>query len=318
MHRPKLLFSILTLPILFQVACKSYDGNKTKIKESDYYPHQITFHAPGQNPEGIEYNPKTNTFYLSAINKDPQIISVDFDGAVQPFSNDKQTTAFASFGLHVDLKNNRLLACENGGKVGNLAIYNLKNGDLEHTINLSSLLPEKESYQINDLVVDALKNIYVTGRLEDAIYKVDANLKPSIFFQKEGFTKPNGIVYHPEGYLLISFSNANSSLVKIPIKNSQAAEIVTIKDFDFKGFDGMVLNEKGNIIAVTFAPDANGNHFVIELSSDDNWKTSNIVNSKKINKSTTIAQVKPNLYYVINQDWQNKKAENWTLEKVVF
>lgn len=80
----------------------------------------------------------------------------------------------------------------------------------------------------------------------------------------------------------------------------------------------MLFNEKENIIGVTFAPDANGDYFVLELSSNDNWKTSKIVNSKKIKKSTTIAQIRPNLYYVINQDWKNKKAENWTLEKVAF
>lgn len=304
--------------MVFQVSCKPYEGTKTKIKETEIYPEEITFNATGQNPEGIEYNPQTNTFYLSAINKNPSIISVGFDGSVKTFSNDKDAVSRASFGLQVDLKNNRLLACANGQRVGNVTIYNLKNGDLEHTINLSSLLPEKESYQINDLMVDNNNNIYVTGRLEDVIYKIDIKLKPSVFFQKEGFTKPNGIVYHPEGYLLVSFSNQNSTFVKIPINNPNAVELIVIKDFNFLGFDGMVLNEKGNVVGVTFAPDSKGDYFVVELSSDDNWKSAKVLNSKNTKKSTTIAQVKPNLYYVINQNWKNKKAENWTLEKVAF
>lgn len=204
-HKPP--FSILISIILLQVSCKPFDGTKTKIKDSDLFPTEVTFHAPSQNPEGIEYNPQTNTFYLSAINKEPTIIAVGFDSSVKPFNKDKKTHTNASFGLQVDLKNNRLLACENGGKVGNLTIYNLLNGDLQYTVNLSSLLPEKKNYQINDLTVDTHKNIFVTGRLEDVIYKIDANLEPSVFFQKEDFLKPNGIVHHPEGYLLVSFSH---------------------------------------------------------------------------------------------------------------
>ncbi|WP_165876125.1 SMP-30/gluconolactonase/LRE family protein [Mariniflexile fucanivorans] len=282
------------------------------------YPDNIIFNAPGQNPEGITFNAKTNVFYLSAINQNPSIITVDFNGNVNTFSNDKDETSRASFGLKTDIKNNRLLACLNGPKIGNLNIYNLNSGELEHIINLSSLLPEKENYQINDLIVDNNNSIYVTGRLEDAIYKIDKDLNPSVFFQKDEYTKPNGIVYHPDGFLLVSYSHQNSSLVKIPINNPEAAEIVLINNFDFKGFDGILLNEKGRLVGVTFSPDADGNHAVIELKSDDNWKTASISNSKKTKKSTTITQIKPNVYYVINQDWKDRNAENWTLEKVAF
>jgi len=315
----KLTFNILLVTLAIQTSCFSFQSKDSiSLTQINIYPENIVFNAPGQNPEGIEYNQQSNTFYLSAINPNPSIISVNFDGGVTAFSNDKESPSRASFGLEVDLKNNRLLACVNRKKIGNINIYNLKTGDLEHVVNLSTLLPEKNRHQINDLTIDDKNNIYASGRLEDAIYKIDKELNPSVFFQKDGYTKPNGIVYHPDGFLLVSFSHQNSSLVKIPIDNPKAAEIVLINNFDFKGFDGMLLNEKGCLVVVAFAPDNNGDNFVLELNSNDNWKTASILNSKKTKKSTTIAQVKPNVYYVINQDWKDKTSENWTLEKVEF
>ncbi|MGB5419400.1 hypothetical protein [Algibacter sp.] len=315
----KLTFNILLVTITIQTSCFSFQSKDSiSLVQRHIYPENIIFHSPGQNPEGITFNATNNTFYLSAINQNPSIKAVDFDGNVNTFSNDKNETSRASFGLKTDIKNNRLIACINGPKIGNLNIYNLNSGDLEHIINLASLLPEKENYQINDLIVDSNNTMYVTGRLEDVIYKIDNELKPSVFFQKDAYTKPNGIVYHPYGFLLVSYSHQNSSLVKIPINKPEAAEVVLINNFDFKGFDGMLLNEKGLLVGVTFAPDTNGNHAVIELKSDDNWKTASISNSKKTKKSTTITQIKPNIYYVVNQDWKDRNAENWTLEKVEF
>ena len=319
MSLKKPLLKIIVFLSFIQLSCKPHQNKDAdNLAETNKYPETIIFNAPGLNPEGIEYNPENKLFYLSAINQTPSILGVNLDGSSQIFSNDKEHTSKASFGLQVDLKNNHLLACINGPKIGNLNIYNLKSGDLEHVVNLSNLLPEKNQYQINDLAVDDKNNIYVTGRLEDAIYKIDSNLKASVLFQKEGFTKPNGIVYHPDGYLLVSFSHNQSSLVKIPVDNPGKSEIITIKNYNFIGFDGMVLNEKKHLIGVTFNPDANGEHFLIELSSNDDWESTTIVNSKKINKSTTVAQVKLNLYYVLNQDWKNRDAENWILEKVEF
>ncbi|MDO7135990.1 SMP-30/gluconolactonase/LRE family protein [Algibacter lectus] len=315
----KLIINTVITTIIYQTSCFSFQiKDSTHSKQENNYPDNIIFEAPGQNPEGITFNAISNIFYLSAINQNPSIITVDIDGNTTTFSNDKEATSRSSFGLKADTKNNRLIACTNGPKIGNINIYNLNNGILEQVVNLASLLPKKEHYQINDLIVDSNNVIYITGRMEDAIYKIDTNLNASVFFQKDGYTKPNGIVYHPDGFLLVSYSHQNSTLLKIPINNPEAAETVLINNYGFKGFDGMLLNEVGRLIGVTFAPDANGNHAVIELKSDDNWKTANITNSKKIKQSTTITQVKPNIYYVINQDWKDRNAKKWTLEKVTF
>lgn len=318
MLKSKLLFSIAIPLIILPVSCKLQQANSVFKKKTNSYPNQITFNAAGQNPEGIAFDYSKNNFYLSAINKEPKIVAVSLDGIATVFSNTSTGSSMSSFGLEVDLKNNRLLACENDKLSGNLAIYNLISGNLQHSIALTPLLTNKKGHQVNDVAVSLSNDIYVTGRLEDVIYKVNSNLQPTIFFEKEGFSKPNGIVAHPDGYLLVSYSNAHSQLVKIPLSNPEEATIIELKAFDFEGFDGMLLNDKNNIVGVSFAADQNNDHYVRELISTDNWISATVVHSKKTNKSTTIAQVAPNTYYAINQDWSNKKAENWTLEKVTF
>ena len=318
MLKSKLLFSIAIPLIILPVSCKLQQTDVAYKKKTNSYPNQITFNAAGQNPEGIAFDYSKNNFYLSAINKEPKIVAVSLDGIATIFSNTSTGSSMSSFGLELDAKNNRLLACENGKLSGNLAIYNLISGNLQHSIALTPLLTNKKGHQVNDVAVSLSNDIYVTGRLEDVIYKVNSNLQPTIFFEKEGFSKPNGIVVHPDGYLLVSYSNAHSQLVKIPLSNPEEATIIELKEFEFEGFDGMLLNEKNNIVGVSFAADQNNDHYVRELVSTDNWNSATVVHSKKINKSTTIAQVAPNTYYAINQDWSNKKAENWTLEKVTF
>ncbi|OEJ99023.1 hypothetical protein A8C32_07550 [Flavivirga aquatica] len=312
--RSKYQICFLSLTMLFQVSCKTSGGihNIPKI-----LPQQIITAIPGQNPEGIEYNKNKNVFYLSAINKTPSIASVNFEGQAKTFSNDSELKSKASFGLQIDYNNNRLLACTNKGKSGNVHIYSLSTGKLEHTINVSSLSPKSKKHQANDLVVSPKNIIFVTGRLENIIYKINKQLKPSVFFKKEGFNKPNGIVYHPDGYLLVTFTNKNSKLVKIPVNNPNDFKIIDIKNFDFNGCDGMILNEKGHIVAVGLTPEGKTT-LALELASNDQWETATVINKKTIKRSTTITQVRQGTYYVINQDWKNRNAEKWILEKVEF
>ncbi|RKR12191.1 sugar lactone lactonase YvrE [Maribacter vaceletii] len=312
-----------TIPIIGMVFFISCNEQKKKenysiTSELDTLPKLIIAKAPGQNPEGIEYDKKRKLFFLSSINKNPAIITLDFKGNVKVFSDEKEKKQGESFGLQIDYKNNYLLACANYlESSSHIAIYNLTSGLLKHTINLSEILPEKKLFQANDLIVDDNDIIYVTGRLENTIYKIDTNLKPSILYQKEGLGLPNGIIYNPKGYLLVSYyTKEEANLIKIPINTPTKAEIIQIKGFDFRGFDGMILNEKGNLVGVAKNFDNPKRGFVFELSTEDEWKTAKVVQKISINRSSTIAQVNSEIYYVLNQDWKNKNAKTWTLEKV--
>lgn len=300
----------------FFMSCKHFKKNNATTKKN-VFPNQIIAKLPGQNPEGIEFDVNRNLFFLSAINKTPSIATVDLEGNVSIFSKDNGFYANKTFGLQINYNNNNLLACSNNTNSSNLDIYNLTSGLLEHRINLSHLLNKSSLFQANDLIVDDTNTIYVTGRLENTIYKIDSNLKPSVFFQNKDFNHPNGIVYHPDGYLIVAYYTKDEAhLVKIPTKTPHEAESIPIEGLNFRGFDGMILNDKGHLVGVAKNFDRLDEGFVFELQSKDHWKTATVINKAPVKRSTTIALINSNEYYVLNQNWKNRDAKNWVLEKV--
>lgn len=300
--------------MLVLTSCITKQTDK-KTEENFKYPDEITFELHAQNPEGIEYNREKGCFLISAINETPNIATTTFTGEIAKFSNSQELNPGASFGLEIDYKNQRLLACTNTSEFAGVVIYNLNNGNLEHTANLSQLLAKGTEFQANDLVVDG-QDVYITGRLENTIYKLNESLESSIFYSGKRLDKPNGIVLK-DGYLIVvNYTNTTASLVKIPLKNPELAKTVEIQNFDFKGMDGMLFTEEGSLLGVAKNFENSKKGYVLEFVSNDDWNTARLVNKFDINRSTTIAKVSNKIYYVLNQDWKTPKAKFWTLEKV--
>ena len=312
--------------ILYCFAC-SEDDNEMDID----LPSSITFNAPAQGPEGIEYDQNIQSFLLSSVNGAP-IIKVDFDGTVMSFANG-EAFPLSTAGLHIDYTRNRLLAAAFNGleafdtlatTVGqsNLRIYDLATGLLEQDILLSDLSPGAFAYFANDIAVDDAGNVYVSDWFANVIYKVDINNNATLLWENPNFAAwPNGMDFHPDGYLLVSLINDDYSaygFVKVPVNRPQDAQNIVISGNGFSGFDGMVINEKGNVIGVTNDGVNPGGNVLMELMSSDDWVTASIVNSKSISPSTTVAITPDDDYYVINQDFQNNFADEWTIEKIEF
>ncbi len=308
---------------------------KEEVKKSEL-PKVIKIEEIAQNPEGIEYDKNDNTFLLSSLNAGP-IIKVHPNGNFKSFTSG-ESFPLSTAGLQIDYKRNRLLAAGfNGTELYDgdkttkgtafLRIYNLKTGVLEKDINLSSLLPEAAAYFANDIAVDNDGNAYISDWFARVIYKVDINGKPSVFWiNKTGIPSgPNGLDFHPEGYLLVSLLNvdkkglyADYGLVKIPLNNPDSAKVVDIKNSGFTGFDGMLITSSGNVIGVTNNGKTPGGNTLIELSGKNNWESAEVINSKEITTSTTVAQTPDGNYFVINQDFSNKTPNTWIIEQIRF
>jgi len=307
-------------------SCKK---DKISVVETNY-PDMITSISVGLNPEGIEYNKNTQKFYLSSLNGG-KIVAVDLNGNTAQFTSG-EPYPITSVGLQIDYANNRLLvACANAQEIFDndpttkgvsiLRVYNLNTGAFIKDVNLSSLVPLAPQYFANDLAVDNNGNVYVTDFGAWVIYKVDKSYNASVFLSDTNKLKqPNGIDFHPDGYLLASQLDfpifAQYKLVKIPVNNPAATSSITVITPMFRGFDGFVLNSANNIVGIT----NNGTmqNTVIELKSSDGWQSASLVASKQINSSTTLAQIPGNIYYAINNDFQNPMATNWIIQRVKF
>ncbi len=337
---PILLLSFL----LFSCNSENNKQVKTTTKEQkidksvkeQLFPDVIKINGIAQNPEGIAFNKNDNTFFLSSLNAAP-IIKVNLDGTFKAFTSGEKFP-LSTAGIQIDYKRNRLLVAGfNGTELmdGNpetkgtafLRIYDLNTGVIEKDINLSFLLPEANAYFANDIAVDSKGNAYISDWYARVVYKVDLEGNPSVFWRnKTGILSgPNGLDFHSDGYLLVSILSVNEKglysdfgLVNIPINNPESATLVAISDSRFTGFDGMLINDKGNVIGVTNNGTTAGGNRLLELSSNDDWKSADVVNSKAITASTTVAVTPNNLNYVINQDFTNGSAESWTIERIEF
>jgi len=331
----KNLFILFAVISLIVTSCKT-TVNSSENGGNSKFPDAITIEGIALNPEGVAYNKNDQTFFLSSLNAAP-ITKVNLDGTFKPFTSG-ENFPLSTAGLQIDYKRNRLLAAGFNGMelydedpatkgLSHLRVYNLETGVLEQDINLSSLAPSANAYFANDIAVDNDGNAYISDWYAKVIYKVDLEGNPTVFWRNEtGIPSgPNGLDFHPDGYLLVSIINVNNkglysdyALIKISLNDPKSATIVNIADTAFTGFDGMVINSKGNVIGVTNNGTSPGGNSLIELSGKKNWESAEVINSKGITASTTVAVTPNNLHYVINQDFLNGVKETWTIERIEF
>jgi sugar lactone lactonase YvrE len=135
---------------------------------------------------------------------------------------------------------------------------------------ISSINPDLP-HIANDVAVDAEGYAYVTDTLSPVIYRVDLEGNPTIFMEDTLFQYLNGIVYHPNGFLLLG--SYPGILYKIPIDNPEVFKVgITDGYWGFMVTDGMIMHPDGTLIMVTF-PDSE----IGRLESDDDWKTAKAV-----------------------------------------
>jgi len=317
-------------------ATSEKNTSASEVKKEITFPELVKLTGIAQNPEGIEFDKTDNTFLLSSINAGP-IIKANLDGTFKPFTSGEQFP-LSTAGLEIDYKRNRLLVAGFNGTelmdkdpktkgVAFLRSYNLTTGAIEKDINLSGLIPEASAYFANDIAVDNQGNVYVSDWYARVVYKVDAEGNPSVFWKNETGIEAgaNGIDFHPDGYLLVSLLTvnekglyANYGLVKIPVADANSAKVVEFKNEGFTGFDGMVLKSDGKVIGVTNNGTSAGGNTLVELSSNDNWKSASVINTKSIPASTTVAVTPSNNNYVINQDFTQPMKKDWTIQQVKF
>ncbi len=271
-------------------------------------------------PEGIEYNKNNTTFLLGSLTMG-DVLEVDFEGNHTNFTNDDDLQASA--GVHIDYDGDRLLvtnldpgAFMGSKNVAGLNAYKLSTGEKINEVSFLELVPDAGFVTPNDIAVDATGNVYVTDFLGNVIYKVDQNYEASIFADTSMMlVGPNGIDFHPDGYLLVSNLLGNQ-LLKMPVDNPNDVSVVGITDDRFSGMDGVVYRADGKLVGITSF------ETLVELSSTDNWATAMVDNSKALSdKGTTVAVTPEGNHYALLTDVVNPQVSTfteWVIELVEF
>ena len=302
---------ITILIAAFAILFMSCDSEKKATETSVLLQSKCTITDVGLYPEGIDYDTKNEKFLFSSLHKGA-VYALNAKGELSVFATSSKLVL--PTGVYTDEARNRLIVANadlgisqkstatSAGSVATVSIFNLTTGELIKEIDLKNFTPNAGSCP-NDIAVDANGNIYITDSFSPVIYKLDTNYVASIFSTNTLFQpKPNefglnGIVFHPDGYLLVAKTDT-SKLLKIALSNPD--NITEVTGTAFSAPDGIELDKNNNLVVVENGL-ALGKTYT--LSSKNNWTSASQISETSIGKEefpTTAALASDGNVYVIS------------------
>jgi sugar lactone lactonase YvrE len=287
-------------------ACGSGSDAPQSDPQTSGEPEEISFPANiiaergGFIPEGVEYDAENRRILTGSLSEG-SIFQIHPDGRVTTAIADPDLVS--SVGIEVDSQRNRLLVANSDRAVfegvgtgqAMLGIYDLSTGSRIAMIDLVGAIedaPADMGHFANDVAVAADGTAYVTDTFANLVYRVDTNHQASIFYQPDSAEPlgPNGIVVHPDGYLLVA---GGETLWKVPLDSPNAAAPVALPE-SIPGQDGLVWMPDGRLAIVS-----NSSNRVVALTSSDGWVTAQLAGVAPYEvQGTTAAVVGDDLYVV--------------------
>lgn len=268
------------------------------------YGDRVTFESTRQYPEGIAYSPVLNRFLVTSITQgkvgsvdkkgnytdlftDPQLISAigvkEFNGKVYVCNGDQGVSSKSTAATRL--------------KTAGLFVYNMATNQVERRTDLAALLPNIQHFA-NDVTLDPQGVAYVTDSFSPVVYRVGADGQASVLVRDSvlapaiGQFGLNGIVYHPDNYLIVAKAGTGQ-LFKINLaRGNVITKLLGVPALI--GADGMTLI--GNELYIV-----NGQNKVTHVRSSDGWTTATVVKTDEIGyEQATTNTVYDNQIYTLN------------------
>jgi sugar lactone lactonase YvrE len=283
------------------------------------FPERINFVAERQYPEGIAYSSQLTKFLVTSI-PFGKIGTVDTDGRYEDLLTAPEL--IAAIGMKV-AGNRVFVANSDQGRsirstpattrqTAELLVFNLTTRQLERRTDLDALLPAEAPNFANDVTLAPDGTAFVTDSFSPVIYKVAPDGTASILVRDDvRFSSPtfglNGIVYHPNGYLIVA-NTGQGKLYKVDLMNGNAVSEV-VGTGALPG-DGLTLLN-GDLYVVT------GGSRVAQVRSSDNWQTASIVKfdaSGYLGATTSVA-VNNQIYTLNARIGQNGTDRDFSIQR---
>jgi sugar lactone lactonase YvrE len=300
---------------LVTIGCSQQPGSQPGAGASaPAPPAAITAKRGGFVPEGVEYDTKGRRFLTGSITEG-SVMVIGLDGSVTAAVTDPDLVA--SVGIEVDEERDRLLVANSnnpfakGGGPGlaKLGVYRLSTGERLAMVDLAATVsnaPANVTYFANDVAVGADGSAYVTDTRANLVYQVTPGYQASVLHRFDGFA-PNGIVFHPSGYLLVV---GGTMMFKVPLGNPDAATQVKLPE-EIPGQDGAVWMADGRLAIVS-----NSANRVVALTSADDWASAQLAGQAPYGTQATTAAVVGDDVYVVQPHFGD--AEPPKIERVTF
>jgi len=298
---------LLLAAALLVVPAFAQDATQESTAEPVILADEIAFVSPvaGLLPEGIEWDAAQGRFLVGSLSQGTiHSITPNDDGTAEIEALIEDEELMSTVGIEIDEENNRLLVANSsadafGGGPGAamLASYDLETGERVYLVDLAALFESPTNFA-NDVAVDDEGNAYVTNSFAPVLYKVTPEGDASILIEDEQLRGPfigtNGIVFHPDGYLLVT-NTGTQSLLKVTLGDEVTITPVEM-DMPF-GADGMILAEDGTLYAVAnLTPTTQS---ILSVVSEDDWETATVTDlGATTDAATTITLVGDKPYYI--------------------
>ncbi|GAQ86410.1 hypothetical protein KFL_002870140 [Klebsormidium nitens] len=277
-------------------------------------PERITYTAPQQFPESIDWDAKHQRFLVGSVLRG-NVMGVYQDGTAKELVKDMEYKGCGTLGITVDAPRNRVVVTiKSNAPAPNynaVAGYDLHSGERLFLTPLNDVPcsnpPREMPVFANDSAVDPKTGeIYTTDTHRSLIWKCKADGSDPVVFAAsplfESFPTVfemfplglNGLVVHENGYI-ITFNLRQGVGFKVPLDGSEPSHIAI--DGVFPGADGIRLRPDGRLVVTT-----NDNVYLVE--SSDEWRSAKILETVPQDPtiSTTAVAIKDGRAY-INYAW---------------
>lgn len=180
---------------------------------------------------------------------------------------------------------------------------------------------ENDKSFADDVAVDAAGNGYITDTKSGRIWKVGVDgkllsiIRSPLFTPKEWYKNLvglNGIVYHPDGFLLV-IHTFTGNLYKIEIEKGEEVKLVKVINGSLKFGDGIELLSPTRLVVA-------GNPSGRLIESLDGWETGSVVGkfAGPMHRLATAATVKDGRVYLNHMIGMGYPKKKHAIVEAVF
>jgi sugar lactone lactonase YvrE len=208
-------------------------------------------------PEGIAFDPVTETLYLSSLYKS-KIISVDKKGNKEDFTAERQDGLWCVLGMKVDAKRRILWAIssveplmrsykkEEAGQSG-VFKYDLNTGRLIKKYLLDN---KSGNHLLNDLVINSDGDVFATDTSSSALYWISSKKDElELFLKTSNIINPNGIALSPDDKFLFVANAGGSGITVVEVSNKKLYSLSHPDNIMLFAIDGLYYY-KDSLIAI--------------------------------------------------------------------
>uniref|UniRef100_A0A7N0VIB4 Uncharacterized protein n=1 Tax=Kalanchoe fedtschenkoi TaxID=63787 RepID=A0A7N0VIB4_KALFE len=291
--------------------------------------HVYYYHSSGYLRECAVWDASNRRFLVSFFDNGIGQITENGDGGVleeRVVVKDADLAGYASLGLAIDRPRNRALVAIADvltNRYSALAAYDLSTWKRIFLTQLAA--PGDEKSMADDVAVDPEGNAYVTDTKSSKIWKVGAGgelqsiIKNPLFAPKEWYKSLislNGIVYHPDGYLLVIHTFSGNLFKIILNKEGDGEEVKSVKILSGSLMmgDGIELLSPTKLVVAAAHPSGR------LVESIDGWETASVVStfSGPVHRLATSATVKDGKVYLSHMFGLGYPKKKHALVEAVF